>query len=79
MPSLEDTLPQVYPHLRGLAAAKLGCETPGHTLNATALVHEAFSKLGGEAVIRIDERLSVDCGHGDAAHISRSCTGQTDR
>jgi len=42
-----DLLPQVYAELRKLAAAKLACEKPGHTLNATALVHEAFLKLGG--------------------------------
>ena len=41
-------LPQVYGELRKLAAAKLACENPGHTYNATALVHEAFLKLGGE-------------------------------
>jgi RNA polymerase sigma factor (TIGR02999 family) len=41
-------LPQVYDELRKLAAAKLASEKPGQTLNATALVHEAFLKLGGE-------------------------------
>ncbi len=41
-------LPQVYDELRKLAAAKLASEQPGHTLDATALVHEAFLKLGGE-------------------------------
>jgi RNA polymerase sigma factor (TIGR02999 family) len=44
----DDVLPQVYAELRKLAAAKLACENPGHTLDATALVHEAFLKLGGE-------------------------------
>jgi RNA polymerase sigma factor (TIGR02999 family) len=43
-----ELLPQVYHELRKLAAAKLACERPGHTLNATALVHEAYLKLGGE-------------------------------
>lgn len=43
-----DLLPQVDSELRKLAAAKLALENPGHTLNATALVHEAFLKLGGE-------------------------------
>jgi len=38
----------VYDELRKLAAAKLAGERPGHTLDATALVHEAFLKLGGE-------------------------------
>src|SRR5688572_17192781 len=41
-------LPQVYAELRRLAAAKLAGERSGHTLDATALVHEAFLKLGGE-------------------------------
>jgi hypothetical protein len=43
-----DLLPQVYDELRKLAAAKLAMEKPGHSLDATALVHEAFLKLGGE-------------------------------
>jgi RNA polymerase sigma factor (TIGR02999 family) len=43
-----ELLPQVYTELRKLAAAKLAGENPGHTLDATALVHEAFLKLGGE-------------------------------
>jgi RNA polymerase sigma factor (TIGR02999 family) len=44
----EELLPQVYDQLRKLAAAKLAMERPGQTLDATALVHEAFLKLGGE-------------------------------
>ena len=43
-----ELLPQVYDELRKLAAAKLASEKPGRTLDATALVHEAFLKLGGE-------------------------------
>jgi RNA polymerase sigma factor (TIGR02999 family) len=43
-----EILPQVYDELRKLAAAKLASEKPGQTLNATALVHEAFLKLGGD-------------------------------
>ena len=43
-----ELLPQVYGELRKLAQAKLAGENPGHTLDATALVHEAFLKLGGE-------------------------------
>ena len=43
-----ELLPQVYGELRKLAAAKLASEKPGQTLDATALVHEAFLKLGGE-------------------------------
>jgi hypothetical protein len=42
-----DLLPQVYDELRELAAAKLASEKQGETLDATAFVHEAFLKLGG--------------------------------
>jgi len=38
-------LPLVYDELRRLAAAKLAQENPGQTLEATALVHEAYLKL----------------------------------
>ena len=48
MPAPGELVPQVYDELRKLAAARLAGESPGHTLNATALVHEAFLKLGGE-------------------------------
>ena len=41
-------LPLVYNELRRLAAAKLGREAPGQTLQPTALVHEAWIRLGGE-------------------------------
>jgi RNA polymerase sigma factor (TIGR02999 family) len=43
-----EVLSLVYEELRRLAAAKLRAEAPGHTLDATALVHEAFLKLGGD-------------------------------
>jgi RNA polymerase sigma factor (TIGR02999 family) len=38
-------LPLVYDELRRLAAAKIALENPGQTLQATALVHEAFVRL----------------------------------
>jgi RNA polymerase sigma factor (TIGR02999 family) len=41
-------LPLVYDELRRLAAAKLAREAPGQTLQATALVHEAWLRLGGD-------------------------------
>jgi RNA polymerase sigma factor (TIGR02999 family) len=41
-------LPLVYDELRKLAAQKLGLETPGQTLQPTALVHEAYLRLVGE-------------------------------
>ena len=43
----EKLLPLVYDELRKLAAAKLANEAPGQTLQATALVHEAWLKLAG--------------------------------
>ena len=43
----EELLPLVYGELRRLAAAKLAHEMPGQSLDATALVHEAYLRLGG--------------------------------
>jgi RNA polymerase sigma factor (TIGR02999 family) len=40
-------LPLVYEQLRQLAAQRLAQEKPGHTLQATALVHEAYLRLVG--------------------------------
>lgn len=42
-------LPLVYDELRRLAAHQLARETPGHTLQPTALVHEAYLRLVGSA------------------------------
>jgi RNA polymerase sigma factor (TIGR02999 family) len=44
----DDLLPLVYDELRRLAAARLMRETPGQTLQPTALVHEAWLQLVGE-------------------------------
>jgi len=43
-----DLLPLVYDELRKLAAARMAAEAPGHTLDATALVHEAYVRLVGD-------------------------------
>lgn len=43
-----ELLPLVYDELRKLAAAKLAQEKPGQTLDATALVHEAYLRLLGD-------------------------------
>src|SRR3989441_3766118 len=40
-------LPLVYDELRKLAAARMAAEAPGHTLQPTALVHEAYARLVG--------------------------------
>ncbi|MBY0461369.1 MAG: sigma-70 family RNA polymerase sigma factor [Gemmataceae bacterium] len=43
-----DLLPLVYDELRKLAAARLASEKPGQTLQATALVHDAYLRLVGD-------------------------------
>ena len=43
----EALLPLVYEELRSLAAARMAAEMPGQTLQATALVHEAYVRLVG--------------------------------
>jgi RNA polymerase sigma factor (TIGR02999 family) len=44
-----ELLEQVYQELRALAAARLSREAPGHTLQATALVHEAWIELSKDS------------------------------
>ena len=45
-------LPLVYDELRRVAAQKMAQEAPGHTLTATALVHEAYLRIVGSDVDR---------------------------
>lgn len=53
----EELLPLVYQELRRLAAFRMANETSGHTLQATALVHEAYLRLvGSETPQRWDSR-----------------------
>ena len=67
----EQLLPLVYDELRRLAAAKLAQEKPGQTLQATALVHEAYVRL-----VDVDKAQAMGQpgallrrrGRGDAAH-----------
>lgn len=59
----EQLLPLVYGELRKLAAAKLAREKPGQTLDATALVHEAYLRLVGHE----DSRPWDNRGHFFAA------------
>lgn len=47
--AMEDLLPLVYDQLRQLAAARMAHEAAGHTLQPTALVHEAWLRLVGVA------------------------------
>ncbi len=58
----DELLPLVYEELRELAVAQMMEEKPGHTLQPTALVHEAYLRLVG------DNELGWDCrGHFFAA------------
>lgn len=52
----DQLLPLVYDELRKLAAAKLAKETPGQTLQPTALVHEAYLRLVGDVEVRWKNR-----------------------
>jgi RNA polymerase sigma factor (TIGR02999 family) len=54
--SAEALLPMVYQELRRLAAAKLANEAAGHTLQPTALVHEAWLRLSRQAEARWQNR-----------------------
>jgi RNA polymerase sigma factor (TIGR02999 family) len=58
-----DLLPLVYDELRQLAASHMAAERAGHTLDATALVHEAYLRLVGPA----DDRRWDGRGHFFAA------------
>jgi RNA polymerase sigma factor (TIGR02999 family) len=46
-PAADDELPEVYDELRRIAAAYMRRERPGQTIQATALVHEAYLRLAG--------------------------------
>jgi RNA polymerase sigma factor (TIGR02999 family) len=52
----DELLPLVYHELRKLAASRMARETPGNTLQPTALVHEAWMRLVGEANPKFDSR-----------------------
>lgn len=52
----EKLLPLVYEELRGLAAARMAGEAAGHTLQPTALVHEAWLRLSGPGERRWQDR-----------------------
>lgn len=61
----EQLLPLVYDELRQLAARKLAHEKPGQTLNATALVHEAYVRLvaGADEAAAPGKPRWQNCGH----------------
>ncbi len=52
----EELLPLVYEELRKLAAHKMSNESAGHTLQPTALVHEAWLRLGGGEGAQFENR-----------------------
>ncbi|UCE59914.1 MAG: sigma-70 family RNA polymerase sigma factor [Phycisphaerales bacterium] len=52
----EDLLPLVYDELRALARVRLNRESPGQTLQPTALVHEAYLRVVGCKDARWDDR-----------------------
>ena len=53
---VDELVPQLYEELRRLARAHLRRERPGHTLGTTALVHEAYVRLAGQAGLAADDR-----------------------
>jgi RNA polymerase sigma-70 factor (ECF subfamily) len=52
----QELIPQVYCELRKIAARHLQRERPGHTLQATALVHEAYMRLTDQREIEWQDR-----------------------
>jgi RNA polymerase sigma factor (TIGR02999 family) len=54
--ALHDLLPIIYPHLRRLAHQHLRKERSDHTLQSTALVHEAYLRLEKQGVIKFENR-----------------------
>lgn len=66
--ALDELTPLVYDDLRRLARALLTRETPGHTLQATALVHEVYLRLFDQRRVRWENRAHFFSA---AAHIMR--------
>ena len=54
--SLNQLYDQVYDELRSIAAHKMAAERDGHTLQPTALVHEAYQRLGGAEQFKFANR-----------------------
>jgi RNA polymerase sigma factor (TIGR02999 family) len=54
--SLNQLYDQVYAELRAIAAHKMAAERAGHTLQPTALVHEAYLRLGGAEDFQFENR-----------------------
>ena len=54
--ALDRLLPLVYDELRAIAGNQLRDERTGHTLSATALVHEAYVRLAGREQLSVNDR-----------------------
>jgi RNA polymerase sigma factor (TIGR02999 family) len=54
--ALDELLPLLYDELRAVARHQLRSERAGHTLSATALVHEAYLRMSKDERIRADDR-----------------------
>lgn len=52
----EELLPLAYEELRRIAASKMANEAPGHTLQPTALAHEAWLRLAGDGRAKFENR-----------------------
>jgi RNA polymerase sigma factor (TIGR02999 family) len=86
--AFDELMPLVYHPLRRLAARCLASERPGHTLRATALVHEAYMRLvAGDAdwhdrvhfyavAARVMRRILVDYARGQARQKRGSGAGK---
>jgi len=66
--AFQDLLPMVYGELRKLAAQRLRRERPDHTLQPTALVHEAYIRLVDQRRVHWQNRAHF---YGTAAHVMR--------
>lgn len=66
--AVAQVIPIVYDELRRLAAAQLRREKEGHTLQPTAIVHEAFLRLQGQSGLEWQNRRHF---YGFAAHLIR--------
>jgi RNA polymerase sigma factor (TIGR02999 family) len=67
--AIDGLLPVVYEELRKLAASALRDERSDHTLQPTALVHEAYLRMLGEASVSWESRAHF---FGFAAHVMRN-------
>ena len=54
--ALDELTPLVYSELRRLAGSYLGRERPGHTLQPTALIHEAYLRMAGSGMPNWENR-----------------------